>query len=317
MQIEALLPSPIQKVEIPFITDRGIQLYIKRDDLIHPKVSGNKYRKLKYNILKIRAEGKYQIITFGGAFSNHIHAFAAACYYEGLKAIGIIRGEIDEQNPTLRYCKNIGMELISVSRSAYRDKENSPEIQQILARYPNAIVIPEGGTNDLALNGVAGIIDEIRSQDFPNPDYIVLASGTGGTTAGLLSSDSLHSKVLSFSTLNSKHLKSEILQLVKEKNADKLEVNTDYHFGGYAKWTEGLLRFIDDFERETLVPLDHVYNGKAMYGLMDLIQKDYFPSGSTILYLHTGGLQGKDGLAYMMAKNRISVGSGLMTDNLK
>lgn len=302
MHIDTLLPSPIQIIKNQHIRDKDIQLYIKRDDLIHPKVSGNKYRKLKYNISKTRAEGKNQVITFGGAFSNHIHAFAAACYYEGLTAIGIIRGELDENNPTLKYCKNIGMELIPVSRSAYRDKENAPEILQILARYPNAMVIPEGGTNDLALIGVAEIIDEIRSQNFPNPDYIVLASGTGGTTAGLLSSDKLHSKVLSLSTLNSKHLKNEILQLVKGKNGDKLEVNTDYHFGGYAKWTEELLRFIEDFERESFVPLDHVYNGKALYGLMDLIKKDYFPRGSTILYLHTGGLQGKDGLAYMMAK---------------
>lgn len=302
MYIDTMLPSPVQKIETQLTIDKAVRLYIKRDDLIHPKVSGNKYRKLKYNLSEIRKEGKKQVITFGGAFSNHIHAVATACYYEGLTAIGIIRGELDEHNPTLKYCKNVGMELIPVSRSAYRDKENSPEIQQILARYPNAIVIPEGGTNDLALNGVADIIDEIRSQDFPNPDYIVLASGTGGTTAGLLRSDNLHSKVLSFSTLNSKHLKNEILQLVKGKNADKLEVNTEYHFGGYAKWTEGLLRFIDDFERETLVPLDHVYNGKAMYGLMDLIQKDYFPRGTKILYLHTGGLQGKDGLSYMMFK---------------
>ena len=302
MYIDTMLPSPVQKIETQLTIDKAVRLYIKRDDLIHPKVSGNKYRKLKYNLSEIRKEGKKQVITFGGAFSNHIHAVATACYYEGLTAIGIIRGELDEHNPTLKYCKNVGMELIPVSRSAYRDKENSPEIQQILARYPNAIVIPEGGTNDLALNGVAHIIEEIRSQDFPNPDYIVLASGTGGTTAGLLRSDNLHSKVLSFSTLNSKHLKNEILQLVKGKNADKLEVNTEYHFGGYAKWTEGLLRFIDDFERETLVPLDHVYNGKAMYGLMDLIQKDYFPRGTKILYLHTGGLQGKDGLSYMMFK---------------
>lgn len=297
-----MLPSPVQKIETQLTIDKAVRLYIKRDDLIHPKISGNKYRKLKYNLSEIRKEGKKQVITFGGAFSNHIHAVATACYYEGLTAIGIIRGELDEHNPTLKYCKNVGMELIPVSRSAYREKGASPEIQGILSQYPDAVVVPEGGTNEFAMKGVAEIIDELEHAHIPNSDFIVLAAGTGGTTAGLLNSTQFDGQILCFPVLKSDYLKGEILRLVNYKNADRLEVNTEYHFGGYGKWTDELLKFIDDFERETLVPLDHVYNGKAMYGLMDLIQKDYFPRGTKILYLHTGGLQGKDGLSYMMFK---------------
>lgn len=307
MHIETLLPSPLQKIEIPLLLEKDIKLYIKRDDLIHPKVSGNKYRKLKYNLSEIKKNGKSKVITFGGAFSNHIYAVAAACYYEGLTSIGIIRGELDLQNPTLKYCKNVGMELIAVSRNSYKAKEDSPEIQAICSKYPDAVIIPEGGTNQFAIQGVSEIIDEIELSVMPIPDIIVLASGTGGTTAGLLSSDRLNSRILSFSALKTDYLKDEILKLINYKNAHRLDVKTDYHFGGYGKWTEELLTFIADFEKETLVPLDHVYNGKAMYGLMDLIEKDIFSRGTNILYLHTGGLQGKDGLAYMLSKKQKSI----------
>ena len=303
MNLEELLPSPIQKITTRLTKQKDINLFVKRDDLIHDKVSGNKYRKLKYNLTKIKSEGKDHVISFGGAFSNHIHALASACYYENMYTIGIIRGELDLENPTLKYCKSLGMTLIPVSREVYRQKEEAPEIQEIISQYPNAVVIPEGGTNHLALYGVKEIIDEINMEEIPAPDYIVLAAGTGGTTAGLLSSDNLTCKVLSFSALNSDHLEGEILSFVNDKNSDKLEVNTDYHFGGYAKWNQELLDFIEKFENETNIPLDHVYNGKAMYGLMDLIEKEYFKPGTNIMYLHTGGLQGKDGLAYIQSKS--------------
>ncbi len=303
MSMEALIPSPIQRIRTACTDEKGINLYIKRDDLIHNLVSGNKYRKLRYNLKKIKSEGKNQVITFGGAFSNHLHAMAAACHYNGLNAVGIIRGEIDSNNPTLRYCSSVGMELISVTREAYRQKEASPQITAIVSSYPDAVIIPEGGTNKLALCGVAEILDEINMEaDIPNLDYIVLAGGTGGTTAGLLTYSELKSQVICFSVLKSNHLKHDILELAAGKNADRLIVNTDYHFGGYAKWNDELLTFIDGFEKEVGIPLDHVYNGKAMYGLVDLIAKDRFPQDTNVLYLHTGGLQGKQGLEYMLGK---------------
>ncbi|KXK38528.1 MAG: 1-aminocyclopropane-1-carboxylate deaminase/D-cysteine desulfhydrase [Saprospiraceae bacterium] len=301
---DTLLPSPIHKVHTLLCELQGIHLWVKRDDLIHEQVSGNKYRKLKYNLTKIKSEGKKQVITFGGAFSNHIHAIAAVCRYEGLDSIGIIRGELDLANPTQKFCIECGMKLIPVPRSSYKLKTESDEIQNIIHQYPEAVVIPEGGTNALALYGVSEVIDEINMEDLPTLDYLILACGTGGTTAGLLSSPNLNSCIISISALKSNHLKSEILELAKYQNADKLEVNTDYHFGGYAKYTQELLDFIDDFEVDTGIPLDHIYTGKAMYALMDMIKNGRFDSGTNILFLHTGGLQGKEGLRYMQEKKQ-------------
>jgi len=299
---DLILPSPIQEVDFPLLKNKNIRLWIKRDDLIHPWVSGNKYRKLKYN-LKSAIENKCKaIVTFGGAFSNHLHATAGACALLGLKSVGIVRGEIDLNNPTIKFCIERGMNLIPVSRAVYRLKENSQEIMELIQKYPDCYMVPEGGTNQLALRGASEIVDEIKIQWSEMPEIISLACGTGGTTAGILSANLLNSKVIAFSALKSSHLESEIKQLSDFKNADKLSVQTDFHFGGYAKWNTELIDFIYDFEKQTDIPLDHVYNGKAMFGLFKLILADYFEPGSTICYIHTGGLQGKDGLKYMAGK---------------
>jgi 1-aminocyclopropane-1-carboxylate deaminase len=299
---DLIVPSPIQEVDFPLLKNKNIRLWIKRDDLIHPWVSGNKYRKLKYN-LKSAIENKCKtIVTFGGAFSNHLHATAGACALLGLKSVGIVRGEIDLNNPTIKFCIERGMNLIPVSRAAYRLKENSQEIMELIQKYPDCYMVPEGGTNQLALRGASEIVDEIKIQWSEMPEIISLACGTGGTTAGILSANLLNSKVIAFSALKSSHLESEIKQLSDFKNADKLSVQTDFHFGGYAKWNTELIDFIYDFEKQTDIPLDHVYNGKAMFGLFKLILADYFEPGSTICYIHTGGLQGKDGLKYMAGK---------------
>ena len=296
------LHSPIVRIETQLLTQKEIELYIKRDDLIHPLVSGNKHRKLKYNLSKLNPDDHPTIVTFGGAFSNHLHATAAACQAMKFACVGFVRGEIDIENPTLKYCISAGMELIPMSRSDYRLKEIAPEVAKIISTYNNPIIVPEGGTNQAALLGVSELIDELQGTRCENVDYITLACGTGGTTAGLLTSDRLRAKVIAFSALKSDHLIHEIKALSSYKNEDKLIVNTDYHFGGYAKWDQTLLDFITDFEKETSVPLDHVYNGKALYGLMDLIANDYFPKGTKIMHIHTGGLQGKAGLAYIMSK---------------
>ncbi len=297
---ELLLPSPLVEVILPTTVEKRINLYVKREDLIHPWVSGNKWRKLKYNLTIAKQKNIKTIITFGGAFSNHLYATAGACALMGLHSVGIVRGEIDHQNPTLQFCKEKNMTLIPVSRSAYREKEASKDIQAIIQSYPDAMVIPEGGTNQHALLGVAEIWDELKDQMTSMPDYISLASGTGGTTAGLLKSNTYHTKILSFSALKSDHLHGEIFELANYQHKEKLTVVTDYHFGGYGKCTAELIEFIRDFKKESGIPLDHVYNGKAMYGLLKMIQDDYFLQGSTIVHLHTGGLQGLAGLEYIM-----------------
>ncbi|HMR86849.1 MAG TPA: pyridoxal-phosphate dependent enzyme [Saprospiraceae bacterium] len=299
LEKELMLPSPLVSINLPLTIEKNIHLYIKREDLIHPWVSGNKWRKLKYNLDFALQNNIQTIITFGGAFSNHLYATAGACALLGIKSIGIIRGEIDHQNPTLKFCLEKNMTLIPMSRSAYRDKEASKEIQDIIQKYPDALVIPEGGTNQLALKGVGEIWDEINYQLTKTPHYITLSAGTGGTTAGLLSYNNYPTQIISFSALKSDHLEEEILSLTSYKNKEKLNMVNEYHFGGYGKWTDELIQFISDFESMTGIPLDHVYNGKAVYGLLKMIEDDYFPQGTTIVHVHTGGLQGLAGLEYM------------------
>ncbi|MFZ1750151.1 MAG: pyridoxal-phosphate dependent enzyme [Saprospiraceae bacterium] len=301
---EAKIPSPIQEINLPLLNEKNISLFIKRDDLIHPLVSGNKWRKLKYNIAFAKSESFETIVTFGGAFSNHIYAVAAACHGVGVKSVGFIRGDIDPYNPTLQFCTKMGMHLCPMRRLEFRLKEKSADVISILGQYPNAYVLPEGGTNELAIKGVSEMVQEIGTQDYEIFDFMVLAGGTGGTAAGLLHSDKLKSKILVFSALKSDFLKDQIVQLAKEKNKVKLFVNTDYHFGGYAKYNQELLSFISKFRMDTNIPLDHVYTGKAMFGLLDLIAKDYFTVDTKILFVHTGGLQGLAGLDYMQSKKR-------------
>ncbi|MBK8054828.1 MAG: 1-aminocyclopropane-1-carboxylate deaminase/D-cysteine desulfhydrase [Saprospiraceae bacterium] len=296
------LPSPLIQISAPWLNEKNITLIVKREDLIHPWLSGNKYRKLKYNLLKAQSEGKKEILTFGGAFSNHIHATAGAGKLFGFSTIGIIRGEIDEDNPTIRFCRQMGMHLIPVSRHDYRLKEASPEVGAILEEYQDAYIVPEGGTNLLALEGVQEMVTELYSQMEAGPDTIILPCGTGGTSAGILVHPEVQSNVLTFSSLKSDHLYDEILSLAQYRNKHLLTVNTDYHFGGYGKWDQSLLDFMVQFESDYLIPLDHVYNAKALFGLFDLIKKDFFAPGATIVYIHTGGLQGREGLEYIRKK---------------
>lgn len=301
--MDLLLPSPLVEVTLPLSIEKKIRLFVKREDLIHPWVSGNKWRKLKYNLIHARQNHIKTIITFGGAFSNHLYATAGACALLGIKCVGIIRGELDIQNPTMKFCLEKNMTLVPVNRSAYREKEMAKDVQEIIRNYPDALVIPEGGTNQKALLGVGEIWDELKQQIGTMPDYITLAAGTGGTTAGLLMHNNYHTKILSFSVLKSDHLYEEILSLVTSKNPDKLRMVTDYHFGGYGKCTEELIQFINEFEKKCGIPLDQVYNGKALYGLLKMIAQDNFPQGSTIVHLHTGGLQGLAGLEYLNSKS--------------
>jgi len=295
----ARIPSPVEEVDHPLLSQYGVSLFIKRDDLIHEQVSGNKYRKLKYNLLDAQVRRVERLVTFGGAFSNHLYAFAAACRLAGIPCTGFVRGEIDPFNPTMQFCREQGMDLISVTREDYRQKENSPFVREYLRHLQNAQVIPEGGSNALALKGVTEIMEEIQVQLQDLPDVMIVSAGTGGTAAGLLTRLPHPMKLLVFSALKSNHLYREILDLAGHpENADSLTVADSYHFGGYGKTQIQLTGFMDAFEESTGIPLDPVYTGKAMFGFFEELKNGRFPRGSRILFLHTGGLQGRNGMEY-------------------
>lgn len=271
----------------------SISVQIKREDLIHPFVSGNKFRKLKYNLLQAKAENQKTLLTFGGAFSNHIAAVAFAGKERGFKTIGIIRGDELAQkvneNPTLLFAQKCGMQLEFISREEYRLKSELSFIENLKHKFGNFYLIPEGGTNALAIKGCEEIITH-EDADF---DYICCSIGTGGTISGLINSALPHQKVLGFPALKGDFLKEEIRNFVQNKN---WELISDYHFGGYGKINAELVLFINHFYAENQIPLDPIYTGKMVFGVIDLIQKNYFPAESKILMIHTGGIQGIQGM---------------------
>ncbi|SHL55174.1 1-aminocyclopropane-1-carboxylate deaminase/D-cysteine desulfhydrase [Flavobacterium xanthum] len=271
----------------------SISVQIKREDLIHPFVSGNKFRKLKYNLLQAKAENQQTLLTFGGAFSNHIAAVAFAGKERGFKTIGIIRGDELAQkvneNPTLLFAQNCGMQLEFISREEYRLKSEVSFIENLKQKFGNFYLIPEGGTNALAIKGCEEIITH-EDTDF---DYICCSIGTGGTISGLINSALPHQKVLGFPALKGDFLKEEIRNFAQNEN---WELISDYHFGGYGKINAELVLFINHFNAENHIPLDPIYTGKMVFGVIDLIQKNYFPAESKILMIHTGGIQGIQGM---------------------
>lgn len=287
------IPTPLQRLSNAAIERAGVQLYIKRDDLIHATVSGNKWRKLKYNLLEAQTRGERAVLTFGGAYSNHLYATAAAGNALGLKTVGIVRGlELEgKENATLQFCRRKDMELHFMTREEYRRRHSEAYLREIVARFGNPYLIPEGGTTELALKGVAEMVHEVKQQLGAIPDYMATAAGTGGTAAGILSAGA---DALAFSALKGgDFLKEDIHQLLKEyKQPGNLTLLTDYHFGGYAKWNGELLTFIRDFRAEFGIQLEQVYTAKMFYGLFDLLKKGYFKAGATIVAVHTGGLQG-------------------------
>jgi len=269
---------------------RGIQLHLKRTDLIHASISGNKFHKLKYNLIEAKAQGATTLLTFGGAYSNHIAAVAAAGKECGFETIGIIRGEeLNDKihdNPTLRQAQDNGMQLHFISRSDYRRKAYAEFIEQLKSTYGTFYLIPEGGTNQLAVQGCEEILTEQDKHDF---DFVCCAVGTGGTIAGIINSSSEKQKVLGFSALKGDFLFDEIKQWTTRSHWD---LCLDYHFGGYAKTSPELLEFIQNFQQQTNIELEPIYTGKMLFGIFDLIERGYFPANSKILAIHTGGLQG-------------------------
>lgn len=266
---------------------------MKREDLIHPFVSGNKFRKLKYNLLQAKTENQSTLLTFGGAYSNHIAAVAYAGKEKGFQTIGIIRGDElgdkIESNPTLKFAQECGMQFEFVSREDYRLKTDSAFFEQLENKFGSFYLIPEGGTNAFAIKGC----EEILTQEDGIFDYVACAIGTGGTISGIINSAFRYQKILGFPALKGDFLQDEIRNFVQNEN---WELITEYHFGGYAKVNDELIAFINWFFEQTQIPLDPVYTGKMVFGVFDLINKNYFPENSKILLIHTGGLQGIHGM---------------------
>lgn len=275
------------------LKNTSVKLFIRREDLIHPFVSGNKFRKLKYNLLEAKNQKKTTLLTFGGAFSNHIAATAFAGKQNGFKTKGIIRGDelaskINE-NPTLKFAQDNGMVFEFVSREAYRLKESDDFIENLKNNYGDFYVIPEGGTNDLAVKGC----EEILKEEDSFFDYICSSIGTGGTISGIINSALPHQKVLGFPSLKGDFLQKDIRKFADKENWTLI---SDYHFGGYGKVSIELIEFINSFYQENDIPLDPIYTGKMVFGVIDLIHQGYFPENSKILMIHTGGLQGIEGM---------------------
>ncbi len=286
----------VQEIQLPNTT---ISLFIKRDDLLHPHISGNKFRKLKYNLAEAKAKKYNKILTYGGAFSNHIVAVAAAGKEYGFQTIGIIRGEelVSQiaDNPSLQFAQECGMQLEFISREQYRHKNEIAALEYWQKKYGEIYVLPEGGTNELAVKGCEEILtaaDEVY-------DFICCAAGTGGTISGIINSAMPHQKIIGFPALKGDFLQEDIRNFTHENN---WELQTDYHFGGYAKTTSKLIQFLNDFHAQHQIPLDPIYTGKMVYGVMDLIQKNYFKKGSKILLIHTGGLQGIRGINKVLSQ---------------
>lgn len=297
MDFNTFYISENQKIDLPLLNEKGIELFIKREDEIHPFVSGNKFRKLKYNLAEAKNRNKNTLLTFGGAYSNHIVATAVAANLNGFKSIGVIRGDelandLEDalaKNATLREAKKHGMTFKFISRTVYRDKENGNFLNSLKTELGDFYLIPEGGTNSLAVKGC----EEILTEQDTIFDYICLAVGTGGTISGVINSLKSHQKCIGFPALKGNFLNNEI-----KKHAHFNEnwmLQTDYHFQGYAKYNDALIHFINNFKSHTNIFLDPIYTGKMMFGVLDLIQNDYFSPNTKILAIHTGGLQGISG----------------------
>ena len=281
----------IQKIRL-----HGKEVDVLRLDKMTPSGIGNKYYKLKYNIERAVSEGYTTLLSFGGAFSNHIHALAAVGQQSGLKTIGVIRGEDDTRNPTLNFARASGMELYFTDRSLYRQKETADFLEQMELRFSRFYMIPEGGSNELAVLGCREIL-----HDVPNDyDHILLACGTGATLAGVIATPGLKANVIGIAVLKGKDtLSPKINELIQPYNiSTSWTVNFNYHLGGYAKWNADLMDFIHKNEEENMLETDPIYTSKVLWACADMLEHKLINKNQNVLIVHTGGLQGWDGWNY-------------------
>lgn len=271
----------------------NIHVSIKREDLIHPIVSGNKFRKLKYNLIEAKNQNKTKILTFGGAFSNHIAAVAFSGQLNDFETIGIIRGDelFDkvQENPTLKFAQECNMKFEFVTRNQYQNKNDLEFIKYLKSKFGDFFLIPEGGTNELAIKGC----EEILKDEDIEFDFICTCVGTVGTISGIINSSNIKQKILGFPALKGDFLQDEIRTFAKKNN---WQLIPDYHFGGYGKISDELIDFMNQFSNDYKILLDPIYTAKMAFGVLDLIYKNYFPKNSKILMIHSGGLQGIQGI---------------------
>lgn len=291
--------TPLEEVNDSFLKERKISMLIKREDLNHPQMSGNKWYKLKYNIREAKRQGKDTLLTFGGAYSNHIYAVAAAGKIFKFNTIGIIRGEEHNPlNPTLTFAKEKGMNLHYLDRGSYRKKNSTEILDDLIKKFGNFYLLPEGGTNEFAVKGCSEIITKINI-DY---DYICCPCGTGGTLTGLIVGLKREKIALGFAVLKGASFLNDnvnsLLKSVSKPSPKNWDINLDYHFGGYAKFNNELLEFMKRFSLHTGIPIEPIYTGKMLFGIYDLIANGFFKQNSRIIAIHTGGLQGLNSIKH-------------------
>jgi 1-aminocyclopropane-1-carboxylate deaminase/D-cysteine desulfhydrase-like pyridoxal-dependent ACC family enzyme len=293
-------PTPLVRLRSGAADRAGVALYLKRDDLIHPQISGNKWRKLKYNLLEAHRQGHRTLLTFGGAYSNHLYAVAAAGHEFGFRTVGLVRGEETlPLNPTLAFARSCGMTLAYVPRERYRHKTDAAWLESLRERYGDFYLLPEGGSNALAVRGVAELVTEIGLPW----TYLCCPCGTGGTLAGLVAGAAGRGQVVGFSALKGggflRQEVGQLLQAYEDATAQPVtapanwQVQTEYHFGGYGRVQPVLLDFIRRFEGENGIAIEQVYTAKMLYGIEDRLNGGGFARGAAVVALHTGGLQGR------------------------
>ena len=288
------IPSTITKINSHLLHEKEIELFIKRDDLIHEIISGNKWRKLKYNFKEASHKGLNTILSFGGAYSNHLHALSYACNKMGFDSVGVVRGdEPNILNSTLSDCKKNKMKLIFLDRLTYRkQKYHNQLLNDFRKKNGDFYIIPEGGNNIFGVRGCQEIVEEI-SFDF---DYFCCSVGTGCTSSGIIKSLNNKCQFIGFAPFPKiTEQKNNILKYCAPASYNNWKILPDKYFGGYSKINSNLIKFIGQFKFAHDIQLDFIYMGKLFFNLFDLIQKDYFKKKSRIVVLHSGGLQGING----------------------
>ncbi len=296
--IDALkLPSPIQSFTFVDFPDK--EIFIKRDDLIHPLVSGNKWRKLKYNIQHALDHNCDGIISFGGAFSNHLYALAAACQIAGLKCKAFVKGDgFDNLNPTLRFLNEQHADITYLDRGAYRNKTDKTFLRDLQQQFPNFHIVPEGGSNELAIRGVEEMIQEVYQQIDCNKLLVLCGVGSGSTITGVVKGLRAQDEAIGMLAVNDASLETKIKANLTGTEHTKLKLDYNTHLGAFGKTNESLITFINEFFLSTGIPIEPLYTGKVMMRLQALLKAGELNSDFNILVIHTGGLQGNRGYNY-------------------
>jgi len=288
------IPSPLTKINSHFLKNKGVELYIKRDDLIHEIISGNKWRKLKYNFLHAKKSKIKNIVSYGGKYSNHLHALSYMSKQFKIQSIGVVRGEREKNlNHTLSFCTENDMKLIFIDRSSYRTKKYDKKfLEKIKTKLGDFYLLPEGGNNKLGVKGCKEIISEIDIEF----DYFCSSVGTGCTASGVIQKLPSNKKFIGFTPFKKNHEQISVIQNHYSNKKKNWYIFTDTEFGGFGKFNRELLEFINEFYLEHKIKLDHIYNGKQLFYLFILIKKNFFPKKTRIIALHTGGIQGLESL---------------------